>query len=110
MRARLPDPLSRWRLCTARGELHTGRATIRGRYRCRRSCMHTHIPLTVGVRWRIRLTGVCLLVGCLLGSEVAAQGSRSLLAAKQRYEDRDQGTRIVRGDDTTYARNPWQVA
>jgi secreted trypsin-like serine protease len=53
---------------------------------------------------------LCLLLGCLLANEAAAQGSRLLLAAKQRYEDRDQGTRIVGGDDTNYARNPWQVA
>jgi len=53
---------------------------------------------------------LCLMLACLLTREAVAQGSKLLLAAKQRYEDSDQGTRIVGGDDTTYARNPWQVA
>jgi len=52
-------------------------------------------------------------LACMLPDGTAAQssGSTLLLAAKQRYDDRDDSNnRIVGGVDTTYERNPWQVA
>jgi secreted trypsin-like serine protease len=71
-------------------------------------------PFLAGRLWQNRFLTVAIAAAIATPAcEAVAQdnGSKPLLAAKKRYEERDdRNTRIIGGKDTTYDRNPWQAA